>query len=124
MPYDPELRARLYYDRSCGPCRFFAGTVEGMSRGRIAAVPLDATRADPDLGDLPDTVRYGAAHVVVGTDRRSGPEIVGPLVAITFGPTAGRLLGRVPWVDRPLRWMYLRFWEHRRRHGCATEARP
>ncbi|MGP8077177.1 MAG: hypothetical protein ACLQD8_08810 [Thermoplasmata archaeon] len=123
MPFDPERHARLYYDPSCGPCSLFAGTVEGVAHGRVEPVPFDALRADPDLGDLPVPVRYGAAHLVVGSERRTGPEIVGPLVGMTLGPTAGRLFERFPTLGRPLRWIYLRFWEHRSRHGCSTPVR-
>ncbi|HTP54309.1 MAG TPA: hypothetical protein VML94_05035 [Thermoplasmata archaeon] len=123
MPVDPERRARLYYDRSCGPCTFFAEAAEGMSRGRIDPVPLDGPGAGTDLGDLPTAERFGAAHVVVaGESRRTGPEIVRPLVGLAFGPTVAGVFERFPALDRPLRWLYRQFWEHRQRHGCATAA--
>jgi hypothetical protein len=121
MPLDPERRARLYYDRSCGPCTFLAETVEGLSHGRVDSVPLDGSGSDVDLGDLTESQRYGSAHVVVaGAPRSTGSEIVVPLVGLTFGPALARLFDRHPTLDRPLRWLYRRFWEHRQRHGCVT----
>jgi hypothetical protein len=120
MPVDPERRARLFYDPHCGPCRFLAGAAEGVSHGRLESIPFDAPAARTVLADLAEEVRFDAAHVVSGSERRSGPEIVASLVGTTFGPRAGELFARFPTLDRPLRWLYLRLWNYRRRSACAT----
>ncbi|MFY9716454.1 MAG: hypothetical protein WAK40_00750 [Thermoplasmata archaeon] len=118
MPLDPERHARLYYDRSCGPCTFLAGAVQGLSHGRVVSAPLDGERSEEDLGDLSAGERYGSAHVVVvGAPRRTGAEIVGPLVGLALGPTADRLFERLPVLDRPFRGLYRLFWDDRRRSG-------
>lgn len=111
--------ARLYYDPACGPCRFFARAMAGMGRGHLTSLPFDSGPADVELSDLAEEARFGSAHVVAGTVRRSGAGIVVPLVGVTFGRTAEDALERWPALGRPLEWLYGRLWEHRRRHGCA-----
>lgn len=122
MQLDAERHVRLFYDASCGPCRFFAQTVEGVGRGRVVTVPLGDRAADSALAGLAPEERFGAAHLVDDAGRHSGPGIVGPLLGLTLGPTAGTLAARFPGIERPLRWLYRRFWEYRRRHGCAAGA--
>ena len=121
MSIDVDRHARLYYDPSCGSCRFLAGTVGELSRGRVETVPLTAGAAASDLGDLRDDERSRTAHVVEGTERRSGPDIVVPLVGLTFGPGVGRLFAQHPTLARPLRWGYGRLWEYRQHRGCAAK---
>jgi len=124
MPVDAERHARLYFDPSCGPCRFFAESVAGVSRGRVTPVPYDAPASSAELGDLPDPVRYASAHVVRDGARASGAAIVRPLLGSTLGPRAALLMDRAPVLERSLEWVYRRFWEHRQRHGCAAAASP
>ncbi|HTP56568.1 MAG TPA: hypothetical protein VML53_07935 [Thermoplasmata archaeon] len=121
MPIDPERHARLYYDRSCGPCTFLAEAVAGAGHGRVESIPLDDPRAAADLADLPPEARFASAHVVRRGDRRSGAAIVDPILGFTFGTRAEQVVARFPTLDRPLRWLYDRFWEHRQRHGCGAE---
>lgn len=120
MPYAAERTARLYYDDACGSCGLFARSVEGLSHHRVGLAPLGSADADAALGDLPTERRFSAAHLVENDARRTGVEIVEPLVGLTLGPTAGRLVERFPVLARPLRWAYVRLWTHRQRHGCAA----
>ena len=121
MPIDPERHARLYYDRSCGPCTFLAETVAGVGHGRVESIPLDDPRAAVDLVDLPPERRFASAHVVQEGNRRSGAAIVDPILGFTLGARAEQVVVRFPTLDRPFRWLNERFWEHRQRHGCGTE---
>ena len=96
MPPDPVRPVRLFYDPTCGPSRFLASAAEGLSRGRLESVAFDGPDARVALEDLSEEMRFGAAHVVTADERRSGAEIVGPLVATTFGPRLGGLYRPVP----------------------------
>jgi len=122
MPRDAEPTARLFYDPSCGPCRFLAGAAQGLSRGRLESIPFNAPAAQTALADLPEEPRYSAAHVVSISGRSSGAAIVRSLIGTTFGPAAEGVIVRHPTLDRPLRWVYQRFWEQRR-DRCAVDAR-
>ncbi|MGB6500753.1 MAG: hypothetical protein WBG19_05070 [Thermoplasmata archaeon] len=121
MPPDPVRPVRLFYDPTCGPCRFLASAAEGLSRGRLESVAFDGPDARVALEDLSEEMRFGAAHVVTADERRSGAEIVGPLVATTFGPRLGGLYDLFPTLARPLHWIYWRLWENRRR-SCESRA--
>ena len=114
--------ARLFYDVGCGPCTLFAKFHEGASRSRLRAVPYDGAEARSALGDLEETTRYAYAHLVDARGLRSGAAIMTPLVGLIFGPTVERGIARTPALDGGLRWIYQRFWEYRRRHGCAAPA--
>ncbi len=120
MPDLGDRVARLYYDDSCGPCRLLARASEGVSHHRLRATPLDAPAATSDLARLSEEERYGSAHLLEGEALRTGADITTPLVALTLGPTAGRLLERIPPARRAVRWIYVRLWTHRRVHGCAA----
>ncbi|MGP8074137.1 MAG: hypothetical protein ACLP74_03820 [Thermoplasmata archaeon] len=120
MPYAEDRVARLYYDRGCGSCSFFARAAEGTSHQRLVAVPLDAPDAERDLGDLADGVRYGSAHLVTGAGRETGSDIVTPLARLVLGERVARVYGRVPFLDRSFRRVYIRFWNYRRTRGCAA----
>jgi len=120
MPFDAERHARLYYDESCGPCGLLASSVAGLSRGRVAPVPLAAPSADAELADLSSEQRFDAAHLIDAGGRTTGAEIVPALVGLTFGPAAERAVDRIPPFGRSLKWLYRRFWSYRRRHGCAA----
>jgi hypothetical protein len=122
MPYLGDRSARLFYDDSCGPCRFFAEVTAGVSRHRVTAIPLEAPAATAALGDLPSETRYGYAHLVTEGARRTGEEITVPLVGLTVGRTGARVVRGVPFLERALRRMYLRAWQRRRARGCGTPA--
>jgi len=111
---------RLFYDPGCGPCRLFARVSEWASRSRLRALPYDGLEATRELGDLEDEVRFAYAHLVGPQGRKSGAEIMTPLVGLTFGSAGERVAARVPPVDRGLRWLYERFWNYRRTRGCAA----
>ena len=123
MPYAKDRNARLYYDDGCGPCRFFASAAAGLSRHRVRAIPLAAAAAEGDLAGLSAEVRYGSAHLVYGTDLRSGESITGPLVGLTLGDRWERVVRNAPFVDRMLRGAYRRAWEARRARGCGADTR-
>ncbi|HTW56046.1 MAG TPA: DCC1-like thiol-disulfide oxidoreductase family protein [Thermoplasmata archaeon] len=122
MPYAQERAARLYYDDTCGSCGLFARSVAGLSHHRVDLAPLASPAGEAALGDLPTDARFAAAHLVDGSGRRTGAAIVAPLVGLTLGRTAGRLVDRFPVLVGPLRWAYRRLWAHRQRHGCAAPA--
>jgi len=112
--------ARLFYDPGCGPCTLFARASEWASRSRLRAVPYDGREADRELGGLSEEVRFASAHLVGGGGRSSGADIMPPLVSLTVGGEAGRVVGRTPPLDRSLRWLYSRFWSYRQTHGCGA----
>ncbi len=114
MPYDAERHARLYYDASCGSCRLVANATQALSHGRVHIAPLDSEPATADLGSVSESDRYGSAHLIVGGRRRDGEEIVLPLVRVTFGPTAARLIARCPPIGRSLAVVYATVRRHRR----------
>jgi hypothetical protein len=120
MPYADDRVARLYYDRGCGSCSFFARAAVGTSHQRLVAIPLDAPDAQRDLGDLADTERYRSAHLVTAASRETGSDIVTPLAELVLGARMARLYDRIPFLDRSLRRVYLRFWNYRRTRGCAA----
>ena len=122
MPYLNDRSARLFYDDSCGPCRFLARATEGLSRHRIVAIPLDSSAASDELGALPAETRYGSAHLSVGGTLRTGEAVPTRLIGLTVGETWGRVVERVPWIDRSLRRIYLQFWNARRTHGCGAHS--
>jgi hypothetical protein len=120
MPSVDDRIARLYYDRGCGSCSVFARVAEEASHRRLVAVPLDTPAADRDLSGLPAEVRFGSAHLVTEGSRLSGPAIVTPLLGFAVGARLSRLLAHAPLLDRSLRWLYLRFWNHHQTRGCGT----
>ncbi len=120
MPFVEERAARLYYDRGCGSCTFFARAAVGASHRHLVAVPLDAPGADHDLAGLSAEDRFASAHLVAEGVRRTGPEILVPLLSFAVGDRASRVLARAPPLDRSVRWLYRRFWNHHRTRGCGT----
>ena len=118
-----SIPARLFYDPGCGPCTIFARVSAWSSRSQLRAVPYDGPEATRELGDMTEEVRFAYAHLVDGRGRRSGSAIMNPLVGLTLGPTGERIVTRVPWIDRSLRWVYDLFWNYRRTRGCAAPAR-
>lgn len=122
MPYAQDRAARLYYDDTCGSCGLFARGVAGLSHHRVDLAPLAGPAGDAALGDLPTDARFAAAYLVDSAGRRTGAEIVAPLVGLTLGPTAGRLVARFPVLADPLRWTYRRLWAHRQRRGCTSSS--
>ena len=122
MPYAADRAPRLYYDDGCGPCRFFARAATGVSRRRLEAIPLGALRADVELQGLSGETRYGYAHLVSGSEVRTGESIVAPLLGLTLGPGWERVARRAPFVDRVLRGLYRRAWEARRARGCGANS--
>lgn len=115
-----EATPILYYDASCGPCSWFARLVEWASRRRLRRSPLTSDRAEIDLAGLSESDRFGYAHLVRGARLESGSTILPGLVDLTFGSAAGRVVRAVPPIDLGMRWLYDRFWEHRRTKGCAA----
>lgn len=115
--------AALFYDPRCGPCTLFALVAEWTSGSRVRALPYDGKEAERDLGDLTEEDRFAYAHVVDANGRRSGASIMAPLVEHTLGPEAGHVLERAPALDQGLRWVYRRFWNYRRTHGCGALGR-
>jgi hypothetical protein len=111
---------RLYYDAGCGPCTFFARAVTWASRRKVVAIPLDSALADRDLDPLPTSTRYGYAHLADHGGLRSGADIMGPLLGVTFGGAAARVAIPAGPVDRSLRWTYNLFWRARRRSACTA----
>ena len=120
MPYALDRSARLYYDDSCGPCRFLARAAETVSRQRVVATPLEDRAADRDLRQLSAEARFGYAHLAGRGELRTGEELVVPLVGLALGPTWERVVRRVGPVDRALRWGYVRLWQYRRTKGCVA----
>ncbi len=106
MPYAEDRVARLYYDRGCGSCTLLARVAVGASHRHLEAIPLDAPAAQRDLADLLDEVRFGSAHLVTDASRRTGSDIVNPLLGLALGEKAARLVERIPVADRALRWLY------------------
>jgi hypothetical protein len=117
----PPPPARLFYDPGCGPCRFFAGVSQWASRSRLRSLPYDGEEARRELSGLDDETRFAFAHLVRRQERWSGPAMMAPLVGLTLGPSAERILDRVRPFDRGLRWIYRRFWNYRRTRGCAAD---
>lgn len=118
----PSPRTRLFYDPGCGPCTFFARVNEWLGRARLEALPYDGKEAASVLGDLEDEARFAYAHLVDAGGRRSGAAIMTPLVGLSLGPTAERVVVRVAPLEHGLRWIYNRFWDYRRTRGCAAPA--
>jgi hypothetical protein len=112
--------AQLYFDSECGPCALFAHTEEWAGRSRVRSLPLDGAEAAGDLADMTEAERFGYAHLVGPGPRRSGAEMMAPLVGLTLGRTGERVVYDVPAIDRALRWLYVRFWSYRRTRGCAA----
>lgn len=119
-PPSATISARLFYDPGCGPCALFARVSEWASHSRLRAVPYDGPEASRELDDLDSEVRFAYAHLVDSRGRRSGAAIMSPLVGWTLGAAGERIVTRVGPFDRGLRWVYERFWEYRRTHGCAA----
>jgi len=124
MPYLADRSARLYYDDSCGPCRFLARAAEGMSHHRVEAVPLGAPAADVELGALPVETRYGSAHLSIDGALRTGDGVPVPLLGLTLGPRWEQVARKVPIADRALRSTYVRLWKVRQRSGCGAKTAP
>jgi hypothetical protein len=120
MPYLTDRTARLFYDESCGPCRLLARAAEGISGHQVVATPLTGAAADHALGGLPSERRFAYAHLATGTSLLTGESLTTPLVGLTLGPRAERIVRRLPPVERSLRWAYDRLWEYRRTRGCAA----
>ncbi|HYB63359.1 MAG TPA: hypothetical protein VEE86_02935 [Thermoplasmata archaeon] len=120
MPYLADRAARLYYDDACGPCRLLARTTESVSRHRVVATPLVGPAADTALGGLPETTRFGSAHLASGGAVRSGGELVAPLVGLTLGRSWERVVRGAPFLERSLRSLYLRLQTARNSRGCGT----
>jgi len=122
MPSLDDRAARLFYDDSCGPCRFAAHATEALSRHRVLALPLADPSADRTLGHLSSEDRFGYAHLAIGGVLRTGETIPVPLVGLTLGRRWERVFRQVPPLADSLRWAYLRLWEARRARGCGTRA--
>jgi hypothetical protein len=122
MPYASDRSARLYYDDSCGPCRFMARATEAVSRQRVTATPLAAPTADGELQHLSSEQRYRFAHLATGGALRTGEALLAPLVGLTLGSTWERVVRRVPPLDRALRWGYVHLGQYRHAHGHAASA--
>jgi hypothetical protein len=120
MTPDREPPVRLYYDPGCGPCRFFARSVAWAAHARVRSLPYDGVEADRELAGLSAEDRFAYAHLVDQHGRRSGADIMAPLVGLTLGPTGERVVRDVGPADRALRWIYGRFWTYRRTRGCAA----
>ena len=112
----------LYYDSHCGPCSLFARTVRGLSRRRLTILPLDGPGADQALSDLDPERRFEYAHVVCHDERRSGSDILAPLMEGVFGSPGRRVAEQFPPTRWILRTLYQAFWRHRSNGGCATVA--
>jgi len=120
IPDSSAAVPRLFYDPGCGPCTLFARVSEWSSRSRLKSLPYDGPEATRELRDMRDEDRFAYAHLVDARGRRSGAEIMNPLVGLTLGPAGERVATRVPPIDRGLRWLYQLFWNYRRAHGCGT----
>ncbi len=120
MPDLGERAVRLYYDASCGPCTLLARASEGISRHRLEVTPLDAAQAATELKGLTEEARFGSAHLVRDGTVWTGAKLTTPLVALAFGPSAGRLLHRIRPAEDALRWAYVRLWTYLRTRGCAA----
>lgn len=114
---------QLFVDGQCGPCMFFARVTAGLARVPVAVHTLDGREADRRLAELPEPTRYGYFHLVEHGRIRSGPDAMPAWVGLFGGPTAERVAEHARPVDRLLRSVYNRFWEHRRVRGCAAQSR-
>lgn len=122
MPVASDRSVRLFYDESCGPCRFVARAAQAASRRRVVATPLDSPLANETLGALNSETRYAYAHLAREDELRTGEALVGPLVGLTLGRSWEKVVRRVPPIDRALRWIYRSLWEYRRTRGCGARA--
>ena len=120
MPYAGDRVARLYYDDGCGPCRLLARAAEGASRHRLVSTPLSSPSADRDLAALSPEERFGSAHLLGSEGLRSSERMPLSLLGVVAGPTARRVVERVPWLDGSLRWAYQYLWTARRARGCGS----
>jgi predicted DCC family thiol-disulfide oxidoreductase YuxK len=118
----PSGAADLYYDSQCGPCTFFARVSERAAGSRLRARPLDSPEAVRELSDLDEETRWGYAHLVMGARRSSGAAIMTPLVGLTLGARAERVVVRLVPLSAGLRRTYSWFWNYRRSRGCAASA--
>ncbi len=110
----------LYYDSHCGPCSLFARSARGLSRRRLTILPLDGPGADRALSDLVLERRFEYAHVVFHDERRSGPDILAPLMEEVFGSPGRRFAEQFPPTRWLLRTLYQSFWRHRNNGGCVA----
>jgi predicted DCC family thiol-disulfide oxidoreductase YuxK len=100
--------AVLFYDAGCPACRLFARLMlVADTERRIRTAPLDSEEADRLLGDLPEGVRFGSFHLVVG-DRRvgAGPGIGLLLEQARLTRPLGRLVHRSDLARRAAAAMY------------------
>lgn len=114
------LRRPLVHDAHCGPCTLFARTFRGLSRHRLEIHPLDGPESNEALSDLEREHRFAYAHLVLPDGRRSGADILAPLMEGVLGSPGRRLSKDFPPARWLLRRLYGAFWEHRRAQGCAA----
>lgn len=111
----------MYFDASCGPCKFFAHVTAGLARSDLGVFPLDSPEADRALQALSSEARYSYFHIVEPGKVWTGPNAMQAWVGLLAGARARRVAERAPPVRRLLRGFYGVFWEYRRSHGCAAE---
>jgi predicted DCC family thiol-disulfide oxidoreductase YuxK len=110
----------MFFDAGCGPCTFWARFTAGLARPRLSVHALDSPEADRQLHSLTSDVRYGAFHIVEGERTWTGADAMPVWVGLLAGRRARTVAERSVPVNRVLRIFYLRFWEYRRAHGCAS----
>jgi predicted DCC family thiol-disulfide oxidoreductase YuxK len=73
-------RARLYYDRDCGFCRWALAWVLRLDRAHaLEPLPIQSPEGDRDLGDLGEA-RMESWHLTRGGERFSGGVAFAPLL--------------------------------------------
>jgi hypothetical protein len=111
----------MFFDADCGPCTFFARITAGLSHSGVEVYSLDGPEADRALGSMRPDLRYSYFHILEAGRTWTGPDAMPTWVGLMGGRSARAVAERAPPVNRLLRLVYNRFWEHRRTRGCAVE---
>ena len=88
----------LFYDADCGICSFMRIWVHRLDCGRrVRSIPIGSPQAEPYLGDMEESERFGSMHVVGPDGRREskGMALLRLVEALPMGRgAAGVLRGR------------------------------
>ena len=106
----------LFYDADCGICSFMRIWVHRLDRARrVRSIPIGSPQAEPYLGDMEESERFGSMHVVGPDGRREskGMALLRLVEALPMGRGAAGLLREHGRGREAADWVYEAFSELR-----------